>query len=131
MLLYDASTAKNPQTKVALLKCPRSITSVRPEHGYSVKIYDRSTDTWPATLRSQFGRKYDQKKVGNIYQLHATRHMGTTLSLRFVIVLGSPTVLSRLKAKANSPMMVATYGLTLSSLFDGLTLLRGPALGAH
>jgi hypothetical protein len=35
------------------------------EHGYSVNIYNRSTDSWPTPLRSQFGQRYVHKKVGN------------------------------------------------------------------
>ena len=72
-----ASKAKNTQTKPSTSQISQSIASVRPERGYSVKIYDRSMDTWPASLRGQFRRKYVRKKVGNSegnweYQEHHT-----------------------------------------------------------
>jgi hypothetical protein len=53
------------ETKVTTPPMPNRIASVRPEHGNSLNICDRSRDNSSLFLRGQFRRNYGQKKVGN------------------------------------------------------------------
>ena len=43
----------------------RRVTAVRPERGYSATNYEATAVNPPKTLRRQFGRSYDVKKVRN------------------------------------------------------------------
>ena len=44
---------------------PNRILPVRSERGYSATNYDQSSAIRTKSVRSQFGQKYDQKKVRN------------------------------------------------------------------
>ena len=73
------------------------VITLRPEHGNWVANYDASPSDCQKPLRSQFGRFYDQKKVGNNYFVgkgralcHCHRQPQTTNADPFGSFLCSP-----------------------------------------
>jgi len=106
---------QKPKTKASTSQTPRSIVSVRPERGYSAKIYDRSTVSSPKSLPYQFGRKYAQKKVGNTefnaiepvwhyVRMHATHNRYHASEQEFVRVLDGT-----LSAIVENPRQIEGY----------------------
>jgi hypothetical protein len=61
---YDGSAVRNPETRPTL-KTLRPVITLRSERGYLATKYDAIAVKSPNTLRRQFGRSYDQKKVRN------------------------------------------------------------------
>jgi len=56
------SKPRNPAT---IIKTPSRVVALRSKHGYSVTKHDASVAKSQKTLRRQFGRNYDQRKVRN------------------------------------------------------------------
>jgi hypothetical protein len=51
--------------KPGQVRLPIRVITLRSERGYLAANYDGSAAKWPKTLRSQFGKFYDVKKVRN------------------------------------------------------------------
>ncbi|MFA6545412.1 MAG: hypothetical protein WCS99_13420 [Limisphaerales bacterium] len=60
---YDQSAAKDAPDGNENLEMAHTVTGLRPERGYSATKYDGNAANPKKTVRRQFGRIYDEKKV--------------------------------------------------------------------
>lgn len=62
---YDPSAAKDAPDGNENLEMTHAVTGLRPERGYSATKYAGNAANPQKTVRPQFGRFYDEKKVRN------------------------------------------------------------------